>query len=247
MAQVLARAGLHLAPTTVRRMLHHSRHTNPGPVKSTAPRSITTRRPNDLWHLDLTTVPTALGFWTPWLPFALPQSWPFCWWVAVVVDHASRRIMGLEIFRRQPTSAAVRRFLERLSRDVGLQPHDLVTDQGRQFIARNFKHWCRRQGIRQRFGAIGKYDSLAVIERAIRTLKTECTRRLTLVPYRLAVIQEEMALFVSRYNGHRPHSMLGLPPPTRSTGHLPHHHASIRGPRWPRLSRWRTRTVITGA
>jgi len=25
----------------------------------------------------------------------LPQRWPFCWWVGVIVDHFSRRIMGV--------------------------------------------------------------------------------------------------------------------------------------------------------
>src|SRR5206468_5068027 len=33
-------------------------------------------------------VPTSLGFWAPWLPCSLPPIWPFCWWVAVVVDEA---------------------------------------------------------------------------------------------------------------------------------------------------------------
>jgi hypothetical protein len=61
----------------------------------------------------LTTVPTSLGFWTSWLPFSLPQRWPFCWWVAVAVDHYSRRLMGFAVFDQQPTSVAVRTFLGR--------------------------------------------------------------------------------------------------------------------------------------
>lgn len=35
-----------------------------------------------LAHASLTG-PTALGFWASWVPFALPQVWPFCWWVGV--------------------------------------------------------------------------------------------------------------------------------------------------------------------
>ena len=61
---------------------------------------------------------------------------------------------------------------------VHRQPRDLVTDQGRQFVANDFRRWCRRRDIRQRFGAIGRHGSLAVIERCIQTLKNECTRRL---------------------------------------------------------------------
>ena len=74
------------------------------------PRLVTAKYPNHLWHADLTLVPTALGFWTSWMPFSLAQSWPFCWWVAVVVDHFSRRVMGFAAFKSQPTSEAVRRF-----------------------------------------------------------------------------------------------------------------------------------------
>jgi transposase InsO family protein len=31
-------------------------------------------------------------------PFALTQHWPFCFWVAIVVDHFSRRVMGVTAF-----------------------------------------------------------------------------------------------------------------------------------------------------
>jgi hypothetical protein len=48
-----------------------------------------------------------IGSWAPWLPFALPQRWPFCWWVAVVIDHYSRRVMGIETFRNNPTAISV--------------------------------------------------------------------------------------------------------------------------------------------
>ncbi|MGH9750325.1 MAG: DDE-type integrase/transposase/recombinase [Candidatus Polarisedimenticolia bacterium] len=136
-AQILARAGLHLAPTTVRRTLREARpRPRPAATPGAASRTITARKPNDLWHVDLTTVPTALGFWIPWLPFALPQVWPFSWWVAIAVDHSSRRVMGSAVFRRQPASVAVRGFLKRLFREVGHKPRHLVTDQGRQFTAR---------------------------------------------------------------------------------------------------------------
>jgi transposase InsO family protein len=80
--------------------------------------------------------------------------------------------MGFGVFRRQPSASAVREFLARRFREEGCPPRHLVTDHGKQFVARAFKRWCRRRGIRQRFGAIGKYGSLAMIERAIRTFKS---------------------------------------------------------------------------
>src|SRR3990172_178440 len=87
-------------------------------------------------------------------------------------------------------------------------PRDLISDQGTQFIAEGFRRWCRHQGIRHRFGALGKYGSLAVIERSIRTVKTECTQRLILVPFRLAAFEQELAPYFSWYNGQRPHTWL---------------------------------------
>jgi len=239
-ARILARAGLHLGPTTVRRMLRKPRPHDPIPALEATSRLITARKPNDLWHVDLTTVPTALGFWTSWLPFALPQVWPFSWWVSVAIDHCSRRVMGFAVFPRQPTANAVRGFLERLFRVAGHQPRHLLTDQGRQFVAGEFRRWCRRRGIRQRFGAIGKYGSVAVIERCIRSLKDECTRRLAIVPYRLATMERELALYFSWYNGHRPHTRLGAATPDES-----YHHRRLasRAPRFEPRARWPRRST----
>ena len=110
--QILARAGLHLGTTTVRWMQRDNRWPEPHKVSSTSPRIVTAKKPNNLWHVDLTTVPTALGYWTSWLAFAVPQVWPFCWWLAVAVDHFSRRVMGFAVYRSLPSSSAVRRFLE---------------------------------------------------------------------------------------------------------------------------------------
>ena len=72
-AQVLARAGLHIAPTTVRRMVEAPRPPKPRLALRAAPRIVAARHPNHVWHVDLTTVPTARGFWIPWVPFSPAQ------------------------------------------------------------------------------------------------------------------------------------------------------------------------------
>jgi putative transposase len=238
-AQILARAGLHLAPMTVRRMLHDRAWPGPRRDSEKSPRVVSARKPNHLWHVDLTTVPTGLGFWTSWLPFTLPQVWPFCWWTTTVVDHFSRRVMGFSVYRALPSSASVRRFLERLFRSAGNKPLRLISDQGTQFIEKGFRRWCHRHGIQHRFGAVGKYGSLAVIERSMRTLKSECTRRLTLVPYRLAGFEQELALYLTWHNGHRPHSWLrGATPDEVYHRRRP----AIRAPRFEPRSRWPRRS-----
>ncbi len=105
LAQVLARAGLHLGATTIRRMVRE----NDGPSEDDAEvatrrrRRVVARYPGHTWHVDLTTVPTRAGFWVPWFPFSLPQRWPFCWWVAVAVDQVSRTLVGFAIFDHSPT------------------------------------------------------------------------------------------------------------------------------------------------
>jgi transposase InsO family protein len=206
-AQVLGRAGLHLGSTTVQRMLTTEPRPRPTPLSSPFTRVVTAKRPNHVWHCDLTIVPTSFGFWTSWLPFSLPPRWPFCWWIAVAVDHYSRRVMGFAVLQQQPTSLAVRTFLGRTIRQAGAAPRHLITDQGKQFRDESFGRWCRRRGIRQRFGAVGKYGSIAVVERLIRSIKNECTRRL-LVPYHRYTFCRELALYVEWYNRHRPHEVL---------------------------------------
>jgi transposase InsO family protein len=208
-AQLLCRAGLHLGTTTVRRMLRHddAPRTSHQSRKAVGKRVVVGRYPNHVWGCDLTTVPTSFGFWMSALPFSWPQRWPFCWWVAIVADQYSRRVLGFAIFTQQPTSKAVRAFLARVIRSVGACPHHLVTDQGKQFRDKAFRAWCTLRGIGQRFGAIGQYGSIAVIERLIQTIKNGCTRRL-LVPYAKAALHKELSLFCAWYNERRPHEWL---------------------------------------
>jgi transposase InsO family protein len=134
-------------------------------------RAVQAKHPNDVWHIDLTTVPIASGFWTTWLPNALPQRWPYCWWVAVVVDQFSRRVMGTATFHGQPTSEEVRAFLGRAIHQVGTAPKHLICDRGPQFNCHGFRSWAGKRKIQVRYGAVGKHSSIAVVERFIRTLK----------------------------------------------------------------------------
>jgi hypothetical protein len=102
LAEVLARAGLHLATTTIGRI--RKEKPTPGPLgrpqsRQKPRRVVTAKRPNHVWHIDVTVIPTQMGFWCPWLPFALPQAWPFCWWLAVVFEtqYLLFRLLGLLI------------------------------------------------------------------------------------------------------------------------------------------------------
>ncbi len=255
-AETLARAGLHLGVTTVGRILkekpqptgdetasdettNQTDSTASAETANDTTRVVAAKYPNHVWHVDLTTVSILGGFWTSWLPFALPQCWPFCWWLAVVLDHYSRRCMGPAVFAKQPTSEQSRSMLGKTIHSAGRAPKYLICDKGSQFWCSGFKDWCRRHDIKPRYGAVGQHGSLAVIERFILTMKTLCTR-LILVPVRREKVREELQRFATWYNGHRPHMTL-----KGSTPDEVYHrrHPACRYPRpeprarWPRRSR----------
>ena len=195
---------------------------------------VTAKRPNHVWHVDLTVVPTMLGFWCAWVPFALPQCWSFCWWLAVAIDHFSRRAMGFAAFRGQPTSEQVLAFLGRTIARTGARPKHLICDKGRQFWCEGFKAWCRRRGVKPRFGAVGKQGSIAVVERLILTLKL-VLGRLPLTPLDADAFRREVALVLAWYNEHRPHTALGGRTPNEV--HFTRFPANRR-PRFEPRSRW---------
>ena len=207
-ARTLARAGLHLGVTTVQRALKHSAppDTEPAPSRPEASRTVTARYPHHVWHTDLTIVPTSAGMGLPWWPFAMLQSWPFCWWVMVIVDHFSRCAVGFALFPKQPTAIQVVQTLELAAARCGTFPKYIISDHGAQFRD-DYKQWCSKHGVKPRFGAIGQYGSIAVAERFILSLKNELTRRL-LVPLGLARMRSELVRYFDWYNVERPHAFL---------------------------------------
>ena len=96
----------------------------------------------------------------------------------MVVDHSSRRAVGFAVFRKAPSAAEVAASLDLAIANVGRAPRHIISDKGKQFFCEVFKGWCKSHGIRPRFGAVGKHGSIAVVERFIRSVKEECTRRI---------------------------------------------------------------------
>ena len=98
----------------------------PEPVNN---RVVTAKYPNYVWHVDLTTVPSGYGFWVPWCPFSLPQCWPFCWWVAVAIDHTSRLVVGYAVFDRRPSTFNVCSFLKQAMHKARTRPKYIIDDK----------------------------------------------------------------------------------------------------------------------
>ena len=55
---------------------------------------------------------------------------------------------------------------------------------------------------------MGEHGSIAIIERFIRSMKSECTRRIR-VPFGLDAMRREVTFYATWYNEHRPHTSLG--------------------------------------
>jgi transposase InsO family protein len=126
----------------------------------------------------------------------------------VAVDQVSRAFVGFAIFLRRPTSEQLQRFLDGAIRRQGSTPKYIITDKEKMFRSRSYRHWCKRRGIRPRYGALGQPASIPIVERFIRSMKQECTRRL-LVPSSLGAMRREIDLYATWFNNHRPHTTLG--------------------------------------
>jgi len=209
-AQALTKAGLVLSTSTVGRILK----SNNMPPKEPACDSIrdlkqtlSARYPNHIWNVDLTVIPTSGGFWTSWLPFTVPQVWPFCWWLVCTLDQYSRCIVGFAIFKKPPTAAQIRSFLGRAVNKINCKPRHIITDNGLQFRSKTFRKWCKRKNIDLRYGAVGRYGSIAIIERSFRTLKSEWLRKI-IVPLYFNGMRKKLTTYIRWYNCYRPHQGL---------------------------------------
>ena len=239
-ADMLARAGIHIGKTTVGRILKEKPVDAPKPTSDDPNRQcrIVSKYPGHTWHADLTAVPISGGFWTNWIPNAIWQRWPVCWWVLNVIDHFSRRSMGFAVFKCRPTSEEVTAALDRIMSAEQVQPKHLIVDQGPEFNCEHFKDvWCKATNIRYRFGAVSRHGSIAVVERFHRTMKE--ILRLIVVPEDQSQFEREVQCIVDWYNESRPHMTLnGKTPNEVYHSRPPANEQSRIEPRrdWPRKS-----------
>jgi len=110
-------------------------------------------------------------------------------------------------------------------------PRHFVSDKGRQFTAQRFQKTLRRLGIRQRFGAVGRYGSIAIIERLWRTLKDGLRLR-SFKPLTKRELERRIELGLYYYTYLRPHQGLGGATPAEiHFGRQPAHLAAVYPPR----------------
>jgi DNA-binding transcriptional regulator YiaG len=212
-AEILCRAGLHLAPTTVGRFFREET-IDPEPLESVVPpgRVVSAKQPDDLWHLDLTAVPTRLGFWTSWVPWALPQEWPFCWWVAVALDHFSRRVQGWMVSEGKPSSRTLRAFLGRTIRQVG-RPRYLITDEAQEEYERQRARGSQSLSEEQRTRVLALATDFPAIWRDAKTPDRERKRMVRLLVEDVTLLRDQKITVHVRFKGGKNQSLsLPLPP-----------------------------------
>jgi len=90
----------------------------------------------------------------------------------------------------------------------------LISDQGSVFTSGAFADLLTRWKVKQRFGAVGKYGSIAVTERVIKTMKYEWLKKVILIKD-FEHLQTLCESFMLWYNEFRPHMRLsGATPKT---------------------------------
>jgi len=216
-ARTLARAGWKLSARTVGRI---RRERWPPPrlpeAASRVPRAVRARHPNHVWMVDLTDVRGLFSLVT--------------FKVGVVFDAFSRMPLSARVFIKEPSSAEIARFVSGTAKRHG-RPSHFVSDQGRCFTGQVFRRKLRRLGVKQRFGAIGKKGSIALIERLWRTLKDTLGLHL-LRPLVAEDLMEKIEMGLVHYAHFRPHQALGGATPAEIYfGRTPAHLSAIPPPR----------------
>ena len=163
-------------------------------------RDFTAARPNQLWVVDFTYVPT----------------WSGMAFTAFVTDVYSRRVVGWRTAARMPTELpldALEMALWTRAR-TGQQVTGVIhhSDAGRQYTAIRYATRLLDAGAVASIGSVGDSYDNAMAESVIGLYKLECVRRDG--PFR-GVDELELATlsWVDWFNNHRLHSALGHIPP----------------------------------
>jgi transposase InsO family protein len=197
--------GLGVSETTVRRILHEEGllESVPAPVAKPGPSEHRFERaePNQLWQSDIFT-------------FLLRRHQRL--YVAAFMDDYSRYIVSLVVAHHQRSSLV----LEALARGIAEYgaPREVLTDQGRQYVAwrgtTDFEGELRRQGIHHIKSRPHHPQTLGKIERFWKTLWDEFLSRTVFADFEDC--QRRIALFVQAYNFRRPHQgIAGVVPADR--------------------------------
>lgn len=155
--------------------------------------------PHKHWHIDVTYINIAGTFF----------------YLTTVLDGYSRYIAHWEI-KESMTEKEIELIIERArERFPGVSPR-IISDNGPQFIAKDFKEYVRLCGMTHVRTSPFYPQSNGKIEAWHKTLKRECIR--PQVPGSFADAERYIAEFVDEYNNRRLHSGIGYVTPADKLG-----------------------------
>jgi putative transposase len=191
------------SPSSVYRVLKDAglldRHTPKSSAKGTG--FVQPLRPHEHWHVDVSYLNIAGTFY----------------YLCSLLDGCSRFTVHWEI-REAMTEADIEQIIQRAREKFpGVTPR-IISDNGPQFIARDFKEFIRLCGMTHARTAPYYPQSNGKIERWHRILKEECIRPGT--PLTAEDARRIVAKFVEHYNSVRLHSAIGyVTPKDKLEGH----------------------------
>ena len=146
--------------------------------------------PHAHWHIDISYINISGTFY----------------YLCSILDGYSRSIVHWNL-EPSMTEADVELVLQRARERFPLARPRLISDNGPQFIARDFKQFVRLCGMQHVRTSPYYPQSNGKIERWHQTLKQECIRPGT--PLTLTDARRLVTSFVDQYNNHRLHSAIG--------------------------------------
>ena len=185
-----------VSPSSVYRVLRDAglmgRHNCKPSLKGTG--FVQPTRPHEHWHVDVAYINVAGSFY----------------FLCTLLDGYSRYIVHWEI-RPSMEEAEIETIIQRArERFPGEYPR-IISDNGPQFVARDFKEFIRICGMTHVRVSPYYPQSNGKIERWHRSVKSECIR--PGVPLSLEDARRLVADFVRRYNEVRLHSAIGYVTP----------------------------------
>lgn len=157
-------------------------------------------QPHEHWHVDISYLNICGTFY----------------YLCSVMDGCSRFIVHWEI-RERMLESDIEIILERAKEKFPEARPRIISDNGPQFIAKDFKEFIRLSGMTHVRTSPYYPQSNGKLERFHKTLKGECIRPKT--PLSLDDARRLVAEYVTHYNTNRLHSAIGfVAPQDRLTG-----------------------------
>jgi len=185
-----------VSPSSVWRVLRNAGLLRPwnGKASKKGTGFVQPEKPHEHWHIDVSYVNICGAFY----------------YLCGVLDGFSRAIVHWEI-RESMTESDIEIILQRAKEKHPEATPRIISDNGPQFIAKDFKEFIRLSGMTHVKTSPYYPQSNGKIERWHKSLKTECIRPKT--PLSLEDARRVVDEFVTHYNTVRLHAAIGYVTP----------------------------------